>query len=94
MEKALVAINLINYLSVNLKSVDEFFLYKGKDMGFSEDFIKEELKHKEEFYQEVTEKLVEVANKLGDALNGLDAVDEELIAITTPMFNIINNKAK
>ncbi|MDD1525573.1 hypothetical protein [Riemerella anatipestifer] len=90
MNKALIIINLINYLAVRLKEVDDFFLYNHKNMGLKKVFVEADLAHKEEFYKEVNEKLAEVANLLGDALNGIDATTEEDIAITTPIFKIIN----
>lgn len=90
MDKAVIATSLINYLIMRLKTADDFFLYNYKKMGFSKEFVEEELAHKEEFYKEVNGKLIEVANMLGDAVNGLDATTEEDIIITTPMFKAIS----
>lgn len=90
MDKAVIATSLINYLIMRLKTVDDFFLYTHKNIGFSKEFVEEELAHKEEFYKEVNGKLIEVANMLGDAVNGLDATTEEDIIITTPMFKAIS----
>ncbi|MCK0202456.1 hypothetical protein MWN41_05410 [Ornithobacterium rhinotracheale] len=90
MNKSVVAVNLINYLIMRLKEVDEFFIYTHKKMGFDKDFVEEKLAQQKDFYKEMNEKLAEVANLLGDALDDLDAVTEDDLAITTPMFGIIN----
>lgn len=84
-QRIVLSLNAINLMSYTLNTVNQ-------QMGMSQmgPLAKGYQEQREKFLESIASDLSKICNNFGDFLNGIDCVDENLLAVTEPMFTIIN----
>lgn len=89
-QKIIMALSAIQYMTNMLNVVNtEMRLAPSKGVD-AEKFQQE----REQLLDDFGNKIIEVANEMGEHFNGLDIMGEEELSVINPMFDFINEEGR
>ena len=85
-----MALMAINYLSNTLNVVNTEMHFVNDKIGEMANVFQKE---RESQHQQFADRIIELANDMGDYFNDLDCLQEEELDVINPMFEFINENA-